>query len=102
MLGRIGKLLTSFTAHEIDGLFADGTVSGGMLPMISGSLEAAKSGVNAVHIIDVRMPHAGLFEILTEQAHGTRIRPPLNRGAGLPVKRALMHRRVDARPAACE
>ncbi len=75
MLGKIGKLLISFTTRDIDGLFPDGTVSGGMLPMISGALEAAKSGVNAVHIIDVRMPHAGLFEFITEQAHGTRTPP---------------------------
>ena len=62
------------TAQEIDGLFADGTISGGMLPKISGALEAAHSGVNAVHIIDGRVPHAMLLEILTDQAYGTMIR----------------------------
>jgi acetylglutamate kinase len=46
-----------------------------MLPKISGALDAAKAGVNAVHIIDGRVPHAMLLEILTDQAYGTMIRP---------------------------
>ena len=62
------------SAREIDELFADGTISGGMLPKIEGALDAAKSGVNSVHIIDGRVPHAMLLEILTEQAFGTMIR----------------------------
>ena len=41
---------------------------------IAGALDAARSGVNAVHIIDGRVPHALLLEILTEQAYGTKIR----------------------------
>jgi acetylglutamate kinase len=71
---RPGKLLTDLTARQIDELFADGTISGGMLPKIAGALDAAKSGVNAVHIIDGRVPHAMLLEILTDQAYGTMIR----------------------------
>jgi acetylglutamate kinase len=62
------------TSNEIDALFADGTISGGMLPKISGALHAARAGVNAVHIIDGRVPHAMLLEILTDQAYGTMIR----------------------------
>ncbi len=61
-------------AREIDELFADGTISGGMLPKIASALDAAKGGVNSVHIIDGRVPHAMLLEILTEQAYGTMIR----------------------------
>jgi len=74
VLDKAGKLLTDLTAREIDELFADGTISGGMLPKIAGALDAAKSGVNAVHIIDGRVPHAMLLEILTDQAYGTMIR----------------------------
>ena len=74
VLDKGGKLLTDLTAREIDGLFADGTISGGMLPKISGALDAARSGVNSVHIIDGRVPHSLLLEILTEQAYGTMIR----------------------------
>jgi acetylglutamate kinase len=74
VLDKNGKLLTNLSAREIDDLFADGTISGGMLPKIEGALDAAKSGVNAVHIIDGRVPHAMLLEILTDQAYGTMIR----------------------------
>jgi len=74
VLDKQGQLLTDLTARRIDELFADGTISGGMLPKIAGALDAAKSGVNAVHIIDGRVPHALLLEILTDQAYGTMIR----------------------------
>ncbi len=74
VLDKEGKLLVDLTARQIDELFADGTISGGMLPKISGALDAAKSGVNAVHIIDGRVPHVLLLEILTDQAFGTMIR----------------------------
>ncbi|MDD2918631.1 acetylglutamate kinase [Rhodoferax sp.] len=74
VLNKAGELLTDLTAHQIDELFADGTLSGGMLPKIAGALDAAKSGVNAVHIIDGRVPHVLLLEILTDQAFGTMIR----------------------------
>ena len=74
VLDKQGQLLPELTMQGIDGLVADGTISGGMLPKIAGALDAAKSGVKAVHIIDGRVPHALLLEILTEQAFGTMIR----------------------------
>ncbi len=74
VLDKDGNLLTDLTARRIDELVADGTISGGMLPKIAGAMDAAKSGVNAVHIVDGRVPHAMLLEILTEQAYGTMIR----------------------------
>jgi acetylglutamate kinase len=74
VLDKSGQLLVDLTAKRIDELFADGTISGGMLPKIAGALDAAKSGVNAVHIIDGRVPHVLLLEILTGQACGTMIR----------------------------
>ncbi|OIN91268.1 MAG: acetylglutamate kinase [Comamonadaceae bacterium CG1_02_60_18] len=74
VLDKAGQLLTDLTAKRIDELFADGTISGGMLPKIAGALDAAKSGVNSVHIIDGRVPHVLLLEILTNQAFGTMIR----------------------------
>jgi acetylglutamate kinase len=74
VLDKSGKLLTGLTSRQIDELFADGTISGGMLPKISSALEAAKSGVNAVHIIDGRVDHCLLLEILTDAGVGTMIR----------------------------
>jgi len=73
VLDKQGQLLPELTMKRIDELIADGTISGGMLPKIAGALDAAKSGVNAVHIIDGRVPHALLLEILSEQAFGTMI-----------------------------
>ena len=74
VLDKDGKLLTGLTAKQIDALFADGTLSGGMLPKISSALDAARSGVKSVHIIDGRVEHALLLEILTDQGVGTLIR----------------------------
>ena len=62
------------TPRRIDELVADGTISGGMIPKIAGALDAAKSGVNAVHIIDGRVPHALLLEVLGNEPFGTMIR----------------------------
>ena len=74
VLDKQGKLLTELTSRQIDDLIEDGTISGGMLPKLAGAIDAAKSGVNAVHIVDGRVPHAMLLEILTDTAYGTMIR----------------------------
>ncbi len=74
VLDKAGQLLTNLSAREIDALFEDGTISGGMLPKIASALDAAKNGVHTVHIIDGRVPHAMLLEVLTDQAYGTMIR----------------------------
>ena len=74
VLDKNGNLLTGLTAKKIDELFADGTISGGMLPKIGSALEAVKNGVNSCHIIDGRVEHALLLEILTSEGVGTQIR----------------------------
>lgn len=74
VLDKDGQLLTGLTASQVDGLFADGTIHGGMLPKISSALDAAKNGVQSVHIIDGRVKHALLLEILTDAGVGTMIR----------------------------
>ena len=74
VLDKAGQLLPELTPAGIDALVRDGTISGGMIPKISGALDAARSGVNAVHIIDGRVPHAMLLEVLTDQAFGTMIK----------------------------
>ena len=74
VLDKDGKLLTGLTPKQIDGLVADGTLSGGMLPKISSALDAARSGVKSVHIIDGRVEHALLLEILTDKGVGTLIK----------------------------
>jgi acetylglutamate kinase len=74
VLDRNGKLLTGLTPKRIDELVAEGTLSGGMLPKIASALDAARGGVKSVHIIDGRVEHALLLEILTDEGVGTLIR----------------------------
>ncbi|MCX7171171.1 MAG: acetylglutamate kinase [Proteobacteria bacterium] len=69
-----GKLLTGITPRDIDGMLSDGTLSGGMLPKIAAALDAARNGVKNVHIIDGRVEHALLLEILTDEGVGTLIK----------------------------
>ena len=74
VLDKQGKLLTGLTPRDIDDLVADGTLSGGMLPKIASALDAARNGVKSVHIIDGRVEHALLLEILTDHGVGTMIK----------------------------
>jgi acetylglutamate kinase len=74
ILDKNEQLLTGVTPGDIDRLIEDGTVFGGMLPKISSALDAARSGVNSVHIIDGRVENAVLLEVLTDQGVGTFIR----------------------------
>ncbi len=74
VLDKNGNLLTGLTAQSVDELFADGTISGGMLPKISSALDTVKNGVKSCHIIDGRVEHALLLEVLTDEGVGTLIK----------------------------
>ena len=74
VLDKDGKLLTGLTPKKIDELVTKGVISGGMIPKISSALDAARNGVKSVHIIDGRVPHALLLEVLTDEGVGTLIR----------------------------
>jgi acetylglutamate kinase len=74
VLDKDGKLLSGLTPRKIDDLVAKGVISGGMLPKIASVLDAARAGVKACHIIDGRVPHALLLEVLTDTGVGTLIR----------------------------
>ena len=74
VLDKNGDLLTGLTAQRVDELFADGTISGGMMPKIGSALDAVKSGVNSCHIIDGRVEHGLLLEVLTDEGVGTLIK----------------------------
>jgi len=73
LLDSEGKILTGLSTGQVDGLIADGTITGGMLPKISCALDAVKSGVASAHIIDGRVPHAVLLETFTDEGMGTLI-----------------------------
>lgn len=68
-----GNTLTGLNAEKVQALIDDGTIYGGMLPKIACALEAVRGGVHSAHIIDGRVPHAVLLEILTNQGIGTLI-----------------------------
>ncbi len=68
-----GKVLTGLTADRVNELINDGTIHGGMLPKIGCALEAVQNGVHTSHIIDGRVSHAVLLEILTDKGIGTLI-----------------------------
>jgi acetylglutamate kinase len=69
-----GKLLTGLGAREVEALIADGTIQGGMLPKVHCALDAIKSGVGKSHIIDGRVQHAVLLELLTDAGVGTLLK----------------------------
>jgi len=73
LLDKNGQILTGLTTVQVDGLIADGTITGGMLPKIRCALDAVKAGVNSAHIVDGRVPHAVLLETFTDEGLGTLI-----------------------------
>ena len=73
VLNADNNLITGLVPKDIEKLIQEGTLSGGMLPKINSALKAAKSSVKSVHIIDGRVEHALLLEILTDQGVGTLI-----------------------------
>jgi acetylglutamate kinase len=74
VLDKEGNVIHNITASKIQDLVKDGTISGGMIPKIDFALEAVKSGVKSAHIIDGRVEHALLLEVLTNDGSGTAIR----------------------------
>jgi acetylglutamate kinase len=68
-----GNVLTGLSVGQVDGLIADKTIHGGMLPKIECALSAVKAGVQSAHIVDGRVEHAVLLEIFTDEGVGTLI-----------------------------
>ncbi len=68
------KLLTGLTPRQVDELMADGTITGGMIPKVGYAVDAVNSGVKTAHIIDGRVEHALLLEVLTPEGVGTLVK----------------------------
>jgi acetylglutamate kinase len=68
------KLLTGLTPRQVEELTADGTITGGMIPKVGYAVDAVNSGVKTAHIIDGRVVHALLLEVLTPEGVGTLIK----------------------------
>jgi acetylglutamate kinase len=75
ILDKSGSLLTGLSLAEVDELIADGTISGGMIPKVGCATDALRGGVKSVHIIDGRIEHAVLLELLTDRGIGTLLMP---------------------------
>ncbi len=69
-----GSLISSVVAKDVEGLIREKTISGGMIPKLQCALEAVEQGVERVHIIDGRNPHAVLLELFTDKGIGTEVR----------------------------
>jgi len=67
------ELLRTLSKKDVDTLKADGTIHGGMVPKVDACLEAIEGGVEKAHIIDGRVEHSMLLEILTSEGVGTQI-----------------------------
>lgn len=68
-----GEVLTGLSTDQVNGLIADGTIFGGMLPKIQCALDAVHSGVTSAHIIDGRVSHSTLIEVFSDTGVGTLI-----------------------------
>jgi acetylglutamate kinase len=77
--GRDGALLDTLPADLAGDLVRDGTIAGGMIPKVACCLEAIRGGVKQAHVIDGRVRHALLLEVLTSRGVGTEIIPRTTR-----------------------
>jgi acetylglutamate kinase len=69
-----GSLIRQTTPDELDGLMADGTIAGGMIPKVESCVRAVRNGVRRAHILDGRIPHVLLLEVFTDEGIGTMVR----------------------------
>ena len=68
-----GSLIRQTTPDELDGLIADGTIAGGMIPKVASCVDAVRRGVRRAHILDGRIEHVLLLELLTLEGIGTMV-----------------------------
>lgn len=69
----VGSLIRQTTPDELDGLIADGTIAGGMIPKVASCVDAVRRGVRRAHILDGRIEHVLLLELLTLEGIGTMV-----------------------------
>ncbi|MGA1006291.1 MAG: acetylglutamate kinase [Ilumatobacteraceae bacterium] len=70
------SLIRQTTPDELDGLMADGTIAGGMIPKVESCVHAVRQGVRRAHILDGRIPHVLLLELFTDAGIGTMVEVP--------------------------
>ncbi|MGH6937063.1 MAG: acetylglutamate kinase, partial [Methylocella sp.] len=74
VLDRDKNLIKQLRVDEIHALIADGTITGGMIPKVETCIDALERGVEGAVILDGKMPHAVLIELLTDHGAGTLIK----------------------------
>jgi acetylglutamate kinase len=74
VLDKSGTLLPELSVNEARALIRDGTISGGMIPKIEGCINVVEKGVEAVVIINGKVEHSVMLELLTEGGAGTLVR----------------------------
>ena len=67
------SLISSVTMKEVETLISEGVIAGGMLPKVSGAIQALKAGIRKTHFIDASLPHSLLLELFTKEGVGTEI-----------------------------
>ena len=73
VLDHEGKIISVVTSGKVNSLIKDGIISGGMIPKVRAGLDALAHGVEKVHIIDGKVPHALLLEVFTNAGIGTMV-----------------------------
>jgi acetylglutamate kinase len=73
VLDASGDMISELRIGDVPGLVADGTISGGMIPKVESAVAVVESGVEGVVILDGRVPHSVLLELLTPHGVGTRV-----------------------------
>ena len=73
MLDASGNLIQETTGDEVAKMIAEGVIHGGMQPKVQCAFEAVQNGVRSAHVVDGRVEHALLLELLTDKGVGTLI-----------------------------
>jgi acetylglutamate kinase len=81
VLDKGNTLITQLSIEEARALIREGTISGGMIPKIEGCIEVVEAGVEAVVVLDGRVPHCVLLELFTQHGVGTLVSRKANKAA---------------------
>jgi acetylglutamate kinase len=81
VLDKDKRLIDQLSIDEARRLIRDGTITAGMIPKVEGCIEVVESGVDAVVILDGRVPHCVLLELFTEHGVGTLVGRKVKRAA---------------------
>ena len=73
VLDKHKELISELRIADVPALIANGTITGGMIPKVESAASVVESGVDGVIVLDGRVPHSVLLELLTPHGVGTRV-----------------------------